>query len=80
MEQKLIIEFKGTNGNIQLFENFVRLNRGGLKNLFIFCETKLDYCFDVMGKFEIRIKELNIETSFAPNKWRPLLIATEILD
>jgi len=39
MEQKLIIEFKGTNGNIQLFENFVRLNRGGLKNLFIFGPT-----------------------------------------
>ena len=41
MEQKLIIELKGTNGNIQLFENFVRLNRGGLKNLFIFGPTGL---------------------------------------
>ena len=39
MEQKPIIEFKGTNGSIQLFENFVRLNRGGLKNLFIFGPT-----------------------------------------
>ncbi len=55
MESKPIIEFKGTNGKIQLYEDFVRLDRGTLGGLLTHgCQGKKDIYFENITSIQIK--------------------------
>jgi len=68
------------------FNSFLKLecegsnNKRELMNLFIFCESKLEYIFDITRRFEQFARDTHVDIGFNPGKWRPLLIAKESFD
>lgn len=50
-----------------------------LMNLFILANSKLDYIFEFEQRFEQLMKDSNIDTGFNPGKWKPGLLAVEII-
>jgi len=50
-----------------------------LMNIYILANTKLEYIFSFLKKFEQFMKDSNIDTGFNPGKWKPGLMGVEVL-
>lgn len=51
-----------------------------LMNMFIWCEQKLNYIYDVEKRFSDYIDTVEMDSGFNPGKWSPLMVATECME